>query len=244
MDDRVVAIVLAGGQGSRIRNAYPNIPKPLIPVAGEPFVEWIIRHLSSQGIQQLVVSLGHLAGVAEHYFRHRHPEQMTIHTVREDRPLGTGGGFLWAQQQAAPDADPLVVVNGDSLVLADFSNAWSLLADPTVDAVVLGVEVDDAARYGRLEIDGHGRLLRFREKQAGRGLVNAGVYFFRRRLLGKFPHQRPLSMELDVFPRLLAADAKILVAVCQASFIDIGTPDAVRQADLFIDQHFHRVVPS
>jgi NDP-sugar pyrophosphorylase family protein len=149
---------------------------------------------------------------------------------------------LHAQQQAAPLADPLVVVNGDSLVLADFSPAWQLLADPQVDAVVLGVQVDDANRYGRIEADRAGRLRGFREKTAGSGLINSGVYFFRRRLLAHFPSQRPLSMESDVFPHLLAIDARIRVVECRAPFIDIGTPQTVGQAERFIDQHFRSMV--
>jgi D-glycero-alpha-D-manno-heptose 1-phosphate guanylyltransferase len=244
MDDRVVAVILAGGQGTRIRGLYPDLPKLLIPAAGEPFVEWILRHLNAQGIHRFVVSLGHLANVAENYFRDRAADGSTIRTVRESRPLGTGGGCCLAREQAAPDADPLVVVNGDSLVVADFSEAWRLLADPSVDGVVLGVEVDDGSRYGRIEVDRRGRLRRFCEKQPGRGWVNAGVYFFRRRLCERFADRRPLSMELDVFPALLAAGAQIAVARCQASFIDIGTPESVGQADEFIEHHFKRAVPS
>jgi NDP-sugar pyrophosphorylase family protein len=243
MDDRAVAIVLAGGQGSRIRGLYPDLPKALIPAGGRPFLEWILQHLSSQGIQQFVLSLGHLADVTERYVHERPADRLSIRTVREECPLGTGGGVKHAQRQAAPLADPLVVVNGDSLVLADFSPAWQLLADPQVDAVVLGVEVEDAARYGRIDVDRRGRLRGFREKTPGAGLINAGVYFFRRRVLAHFSSQRPLSMECDVFPHLLAIDADLRVAVCRAPFIDIGTPETAGQADRFIDQHFRSVVP-
>lgn len=243
MEDQVVGIILAGGQGSRIRSLYPDMPKPLIPVSGEPFIEWVLRHASSQGIRQFVISLGHLAEVAERYFRSRPADHLTIRTVREDVPLGTGGGFWRAQEQAAPDADVLAAMNGDSLILADFSAAWKILADPRVDGVVLATEVDDARRYGRIEANSAGRLLRLREKQAGGGLVNAGVYFFRRRVLEKFPRRRPLSMELDVFPRLLADGAEFAVAVCQAPFIDIGTPESAGQAGPFIDRNFKGVTP-
>ena len=244
MDDQVVAIILAGGQGTRIRGLYPELPKLLIPAAGEPFVEWILRHLAAQGIHQYVVSLGHLAEVAESYFRTRSPDGLTIRTVRETSPLGTGGGFCLARELAASDAELLVVVNGDSLVVADFAQAWQLLSDPIVDGVVLGVEVDDASRYGRVEVDHGNRLVRFCEKQPGRGLVNAGVYFFRRRLCERFPTRRPLSMELDVFPELLTAGANMAVARCEASFIDIGTPESVARADEFIEHHLKRAVPT
>lgn len=231
------AIILAGGRGTRISHLQPHLPKPLIPAAGRPFIEWVIRHFQSQGIRQFVISLGHLAEVADAYFRQRADDGLSIMTVRETEPLGTGGGFLFAQR-AAGDADPLVLANGDSLVLADLAGAWRQLEDPTVDGVVVGLAVDDAARYGGLEVDDAGRLLRFREKQPGAGLINAGVYCFRRRLLASFPTQLPLSMELDVFPSLLRQGAKLMVHRSRAPFLDIGTPESLAEAEGFIARHW------
>ncbi len=127
MDDRSAAIILAGGQGTRIRELFPNVPKPLIPAAGEPFIEWVLRHASTQGIGRFVISLGHLAEVGQDYFRNRAPDGLTIRTVVEREPLGTGGAVEWAQRTAASNADPLVILNGDSLVLADYAPAWRLL---------------------------------------------------------------------------------------------------------------------
>jgi D-glycero-alpha-D-manno-heptose 1-phosphate guanylyltransferase len=180
-----------------------------------------------------------LADVAERYFHERPAYGLSIKTVREAQPLGTGGGFLFAQQ-AAGEADPLVLANGDSLVLADLAGAWRLLDDPMVDGVVVGLDVDDASRYGGLEIDASGRLLRFSEKQPGRGLINAGVYFFRRRLLASFPDKRPLSMEFDVFPALLRGGAKLMIHRCSAPFLDIGTPETLAEAEPFLAQHWPR----
>ena len=208
------AILLAGGRGTRISHLHPDLPKPMIPAAGRPFIEWVVRYFQSQGVRRFVVSLGHLAEVAEAYFRERKPDGLSINTVRETEPLGTGGGFLFAAE-AAGDADPLLLANGDSLALADLTGVWRWLENPAVDGVVLGLEVEDAARYGRLEVDREGRLLRFREKQPGRGLINAGVYFFRRRMLASFPQTTPLSMELDVFPALLKQGAKLMVDRCR-----------------------------
>jgi D-glycero-alpha-D-manno-heptose 1-phosphate guanylyltransferase len=237
MKEHACAIILAGGRGTRISHLQPHLPKPLIPAAGRPFIEWVIRQLQSQGVRRFVVSLGHLAEVAEAYFRERPADELSIKTVRETEPLGTGGGFLFAQQ-AAGDADPLLLANGDSLVLADLAGLWRQLEDPTVDGVVVGLEVDDAARYGGLDVDGEGRLLEFREKRAGAGLINAGVYCFRRRLLAAFPKRLPLSMELDVFPALLERGAKLLVHRSTAPFLDIGTPESLAAAGKFLSRHW------
>lgn len=237
MNTSPCAIILAGGRGTRISHLQPHLPKPLIPAGGLPFIEWVIRHVQSQGVRQFVVSLGHLADVAEAYFRERPVDELSIKTVRETEPLGTGGGFLFAQQ-AAGNADPLLLANGDSLVLADLAGAWQKFEDPTVDGVVVGLEVEDAARYGGLDVDGEGRLLEFREKRPGAGVINAGVYCFRRRLLAAFPQQHPLSMELDVFPALLRQGAKLLVHRSTAPFLDIGTPESLAAAGEFLSRHW------
>lgn len=231
------AVILAGGRGTRISRLQPNLPKPLIPVCGHPFVEWVIRHFAAQGVDRFVISLGHLADVAESYFRSRPADDLAISTVRETEPLGTGGGFLFAQQ-AAGEADPLILANGDSLVLADLRSAWRFFEDSDVDGVVVGLEVDDAARYGGLETDSNDRLLRFSEKRPGRGLINAGVYFFRRRLLASFPAKKPLSMECDVFPELLRAGTNLVVHRCQAPFLDIGTPESLAEMEPFLRRHW------
>lgn len=99
--------------------------------------------------------------------------------------------------------------------------------------------MSDASRYGTLTCDAAGRLLVFAEKQPGAGVINAGVYLFRRRLLARFPAHRPLSFETDVFPRLIP-DCHIQTMVVDAPFIDIGTPASLVQAETFISNHLDR----
>lgn len=237
----VCALVLAGGQGTRIRHLYPDVPKPMIHAAGRPFIEWVLRWLAQQSIRHVVVSLGHLSEVAEEYLAARPSDGLNVRTVRERVAQGTGGAIAWAANSAGA-ADLLVVANGDSLLLADLAPAFRLLRDPQLDGVVIGLEVDDAARYGRLDIDTQGRLLRFSEKQPGGGLINGGVYVLRRRLVDRFPPVRPLSVEAQVFPTLLTQGTQLAVHACRAPFLDIGTPESVLQAEPFIRQHFTRQV--
>jgi D-glycero-alpha-D-manno-heptose 1-phosphate guanylyltransferase len=227
----LTAVLLAGGFGTRIRELYPDVPKPMIPVSGEPFLEWAVRYWKRQGVERFVLSLGHLAEVAERYFTGREE----VITVREPKALGTGGAVLYVAGET-PLSDPFVVANGDSLVLGDVSGALAALAQPGIDGVVLGVEVDDTSRYGSLAVDSDGRLLGFQEKRPGRGWINGGVYFFRLATLERFPRQEPLSMEVDVFPALLAGGADLRVVGIRAPFLDIGTPESVRQAEEFVQQ--------
>lgn len=236
MPERVCGILLAGGAGTRLRSLYPDMPKPFIEVAGQPFISWVLRQFFAQGIDEFVVSLGHLADVAERALHERPVDGLNVRCVREDSPLGTGGAVRLAA--AACEHEWLAIANADSLVLADWHGVWPRLEDPAVDGVVLGVEVPDASRYGQLAVDAHDRLTGFREKQPGAGLINAGVYVLKRRIIERFESRTPLSLEQDVFPALLAAGARLEVERTQAEFLDIGTPETIRAASRFVRRHF------
>jgi D-glycero-alpha-D-manno-heptose 1-phosphate guanylyltransferase len=243
MQANTCAVILAGGRGTRISHLHPDVPKPMIEAAGKPFIEWVVRYLAQQGVGRLVISLGHLAHVAEKYFAERADDGLTISTVREPSPMGTGGALLYAVGQCEP-SEIVVLTNGDSLVMASLDGVWPRLADPLVDGLLVAVEVDDASRYGGLEVSQDGFLTGFREKQPGRGLINAGVYFLKRRLLDAFPQRMPLSMETEVFPTLLAGGARLAVFPCRAPFLDIGTPESIGEASCFIEQYFSQEVQS
>lgn len=233
---KACAVILAGGAGTRLRGLYAGIPKSMIPVAGYPFLEWVIRYLAGQGLRSFVISLGHLSYVAERYLAERPPDGLAIRSVVEREPLGTGGAVRLAQR-STPAVAPLLVANGDSLVLADLGGVWTLLEQPRIDGVVVGVRVEDTSRYGALEVDGSGRLRGFYEKRSGRGMVNAGIYLFRRRLISRFPEGKPLSLEQEVLPALLERGARLMAYPCDAPFLDIGTPETVGLAEDFIRSH-------
>ncbi len=228
-------ILLAGGFGTRIKSLHPDLPKPLIPVNGRPFLDWNLRYWRQQGVSRAVLSLGHLAEVAERYYAMHPPQDMEIRTVTETIPLGTGGAVLFAAGQGL--SDPFFVGNGDSLVLADLKPAMEWMRRGA-DGVIVGVEAADAGRYGTLAVGPDGRLTGFAEKRPGAGVINAGIYVFRQRVFEEFPDRQPLSMETDVFPALLKAGADLRVAAVRAPFLDIGTPDSLGQAEAFIQTHF------
>ena len=235
--DRTVAVVLAGGLGSRIQALYANLPKPMIPVNGRPFLEWVLRYLRREGIRCVVVSCGYKADVIRRYFAASPVEGMAIQTWAEPEPRGTAGGFLEAMGQSEHEADSWLVLNGDSLVVAALGSLYRLLESPHVQGALVGVNVPDTSRYGRVVSDSTGRLLHFEEKQPGQGTINAGVYLFRSSVLDLFPKVRPLSFETQVFPSLLAAGADLRVCSISAPFLDIGTPDSVAQAEDFVRGH-------
>jgi D-glycero-alpha-D-manno-heptose 1-phosphate guanylyltransferase len=227
---------LAGGGGTRIRRLLPDLPKPLAPVAGQPFLHWVLKYLASQGIGSIVISTGYLGDRIEAFLEGTW--QTGVQCRREPSPLGTAGGFLFAADQSGLDPDAWLVCNGDSLALASLTPLIQALGGPDASAAILGVRVDDAARYGTLELDPSGRwLARFAEKRPGAGLINAGVYLLRAGCLNDLPRNRRLSFEFDVFPDLLARGAKISVVIAEAPFLDIGTENSLRRADQFIHSH-------
>lgn len=236
-DDAAVAIVLAGGLGTRLRHRLPDLPKPLAPVAGRPFLEWILRFLRGQGCRRIVLSIGYLAHRIEAYARECAVPGIALECVVEAEPLGTGGAFVHALRQCSAQAETVLACNGDSLALAPLAPLLDPVRAGSLDGAVLGVHVSDAARYGTLGVGLDGRLDGFREKQAGAGLINAGVYAFRRATVDRFPARMPLSFEYDVFPALIAGGARIGVNPAEAPFIDIGTDRSLDQGADFIQAH-------
>ncbi len=240
--NNIATVILAGGYGTRVKHLLPNIPKPMASVVDKPFLEWIICYLKQQGITQQIISTGHLGEVIEEHFKTHHVKGIDIYCCRENEPLGTAGGFINAVQQVKLSPKAWLVMNGDSLIVANFEQLVSYLDDPEVGCVILGVSVDDASRYGSLVFDESNTLINFAEKKAGKGVINGGVYLFRNEILEQFPSQFPLSFEYDVFPTLLKKNIKIKVHSIEAPFLDIGTPETLPQAETFIKENFSNLL--
>jgi NDP-sugar pyrophosphorylase family protein len=232
--DQVTAVILAGGFGTRIKHLLADLPKPMAPVCGKPFLEWVIRYLAKQGIRRSVLSTGYLAETVERHFAGAPVKNVSVKCVPESKPLGTAGGFLHAARQASGESAAWLVLNGDSLALAPLDGMIASLADPAISGAILGVPMPDAARYGTVEHDERGELAAFKEKRPGAGVINAGVYLFRNEILQAFPQREPLSFEKEVFPELASRRFRLKVCVTQAPFLDIGTPESLPQADAFV----------
>lgn len=231
---QTVAVVLAGGFGTRIKHLLGDLPKPMAPAAGKPFLEWVTRYLVKQGVRRVVFSTGYRAETVEEHFASKPIPGIETWCVPETTPLGTGGGFLHAAKTSGQRPAAWIVLNGDSLVFADLRAAVQLLDQPQTDGVVVGQKVPDASRYGTLRLAPSNRLVQFDEKRPGPAVINTGIYFFRNALLEKFPSQRPLSMENDVFPNLLQGGAQFQVLTTDAQFLDIGTPESLPITEKFI----------
>ncbi len=228
------AVVLAGGFGRRIEHLLPDVPKPMAPVDGKPFLEWVVRFLAAQKIGDVILSTGHLADVIERYFHSQPVKNVRIRCIRETRPLGTAGGFLHAVRQTGDRAAAWWVLNGDSLTPVALKAMSESLDDREISGAILGVKVADASRFGTIAQNALGELAGFNEKQPGAGVISAGVYLLRSSAIDRFPDKMPLSFETDVFPALIAGRTRLKVCVTSAPFLDIGTPESLPLADDFI----------
>lgn len=230
--EKTTAVILAGGFGTRIKHLLGDLPKPMAPVNGKPFVEWIIRYLAAQKISDFILSTGYMAETVEKHFQLQPVKNVRVNCVPETAPLGTAGGFLNAIRDAK--SGNFLVLNGDSLVLAPLKELFQSLDDKNISGAILGLRVADASRFGTISQNAHGDLSGFNEKKPGAGIINAGIYLFRPETIEKFPKKTPLSFETEVFPSLIAQNVRVKVCVTDAPFLDIGTPESLPMAEDFI----------
>jgi D-glycero-alpha-D-manno-heptose 1-phosphate guanylyltransferase len=232
---QVVAVVLAGGLGTRIKHLVPGLPKPMVPVAGRPFLEWVVRYLIKQGIRKVIISSGYRAETIERHFQNSMIQNVAITCAAENTPLGTGGGLRHVARVSGERPDAWLVLNGDTLAFADLGKVISALDTPEQAGVIVGREVSDTSRYGTMVVGSAGELLGFAEKRPGKGVINAGIYLLKDSVVVEFPNRVPLSLETDVFPQLV--ERKILFKVCvvDTPFLDIGTPESLQRAQSFVE---------
>ena len=226
----ITALILAGGFGTRVKDLLGDLPKPMAPVHGKPFIEWIVRWLKAQGVCDVVISAGFGSEfVVNHFFNQPVPE-MNVSCVAELQPMGTGGGLAHAASESRGTPPAWLVLNGDSLIFADVAAIIEALGDTS--GVIVTRAVLDTSRYGSVRADDSGRITAFEEKQPGAGQINAGVYLLRHEVLADFPAARPLSLERDVFPSLI--EKGLRAHVVESAFLDIGTPESFAMAEEFL----------
>lgn len=223
------AIVLAGGFGTRLRAVVADVPKPMAPVAGRPFLEHVLRGLARQGVPRAVLGVGYLHEQIVAHFGLRF-EGMALDYEIEHTPLGTGGAIAAALERIEGEA--ALVCNGDTwlaLELPALMALWRQHRQP----VIVAREVPDVARYGALDVEHAGtggRVLGFAEKgRSGPGLINAGVYVLPRTLFADGTPPVPFAIEADVLASLVKR-APVHAFVSDGEFIDIGIPEDYARA--------------
>lgn len=182
----------------------------------------------------MVLGTGYMAEKIERYFGDGKQFALRIRYSREHEPRGTGGALKLAEPLIS---DPVLVLNGDSYVEWDLVPVQELFKTKDADLVIVLQAVADVTRYGSVALDQDGRVTQFVEKgvAAGPGLINAGVYLLRKQIVRGLPAGTAISLEKEVFPRLL--DRRVYGLVCTGLFIDIGIPDDLRRAQGLLTPH-------
>ncbi len=227
------AVILAGGAGTRLRHVIPDLPKPMAPVAGRPFLEYLIAHLAAGGLKDIVLSVGYRAEQIQSHFQNAWGGARISYAI-EPEPLGTGGAIALAVRDA-PGDEPVMVVNGDTFIGMDMADlvAWSKRALRQTSMAMVLCRVEDVARYGAVDHK-DGVVTGFAEKgPAGPGLINGGCYLLRPALFKTYRLSGRFSFEADL---LRPEIARLRPAAYLASgfFIDIGVPEDYARAQLEI----------
>lgn len=221
------AIVLAGGFGTRLQQAVPDLPKPLAPVAGKPFIRYILEWLTDNQITRVILAVGYKWERIREELGDRFRSIELVYSV-EDQPLGTGGAIRKAMNSLT--GDRFFIINGDTYCKLDLSQLCLFHHAGNFELSMVLKPMDDAGRYGLVTIDHKKRVTGFSEKQPGsRGLINAGVYLTNSSIRTYFPDQENFSFEKD----LLQAQLLRIVSgglVTDPYFIDIGIPADYQRA--------------
>jgi mannose-1-phosphate guanylyltransferase len=224
------AVLLVGGQGTRLRPLTLTTPKPLLPVGGVPFLTHQLAKLRQAGIGHVVLATSYRAEVFQETFGDGSPLGLHITYLHETEPLGTGGAIRNAAGGLASAADdPVVVLNGDVLSSHDLAGQVEFHRRVDADVTLHLVEVADARAYGCVPTDDEGRVQAFLEKMDDpvTSWVNAGAYVFRRSVIDEIPPDAVVSVERDTFPSLLEDGRDLRAWKEDAYWCDVGTPEAL-----------------
>ncbi|HEY5997421.1 MAG TPA: nucleotidyltransferase family protein [Candidatus Deferrimicrobiaceae bacterium] len=226
----VSAFVLAGGLGTRLRPVTGDRPKPLAPVGGRPFIEILLDQLRDAGFRHVVLCTGYRAAeVRAAVGAARGP--LAVEYSEEPCPLGTGGALRLALPLAR--SETILVSNGDSYLGLPLPSFLERHDRSGAMATLALKPVPDTGRFGRVETSADGRVLAFREKSGGEGVINAGIYLFRTELVSGIPERACVSLEREVIPGWIDRGIHISGALCDNVFFDIGTPDSHEAADAY-----------
>ncbi|MFE1176768.1 sugar phosphate nucleotidyltransferase [Streptomyces sp. NPDC058773] len=245
------AILLVGGKGTRLRPLTVHTPKPMVPAAGVPFLTHQLARARAAGVEHIVLATSYLAEVFEPYFGDGSDLGLHLEYVTEEEPLGTGGAIrnVASRLHSAPD-DPVLIFNGDILTGLDIAALVGTHRTSGADVSLHLTRVEDPRAFGLVPTDGTGRVTAFLEKpqtpeEIVTDQINAGAYVFNRSVIDTIPAGRPVSVERETFPGLLADGAHLQGMVDSTYWLDLGTPQAfVRgSADLVLGRAPSPAVP-
>jgi NDP-sugar pyrophosphorylase family protein len=230
------AIILAGGKGTRLQESVKDRPKPLAEVAGRPFIEWLLLMLFKQGVRRVIVCTGHMGEMIESQLGSGIRFNLELSYVRDPIPLGTGGAVRNAL--ALLHTNSALVLNGDSYFRFDAKSLQDFHAAHRAETTILLTKVEDASRFGTVDVEDTGEVKAFREKTSGRhsAWINAGIYLVNRGIIESIPENQSVSLEREVFPGLIGKG--LYGKLENGLFWDIGTVDSYKSSTDILSGEF------
>ncbi|HEY2636600.1 MAG TPA: NDP-sugar synthase [Solirubrobacteraceae bacterium] len=223
------ALILAGGEGTRLRPLTSTVPKPVVPLVDRPFIAFMLDWLRGHGVDDVVLSCGYLASGVHNVLGDGAAYGLRLRYVEEPEPLGTGGAVKLAEPLLA---ERFLMLNGDTLTDLDLTAQVRRHEELGAQATLGLVPVEDPSAFGLVRTADDGHVLEFLEKpspdQIDTNLVSGGVYVVERAVLDLMPASGPCSIERDIFPRLIGHGLFGLAS--DAYWLDIGTPARYLQA--------------
>ncbi len=223
------AVVLVGGEGTRLRPLTETIPKPLLPLMDRPSLDHVLDHLARHGVHEVVLSSSYLEETFHSFIEERHGDPR-ITWITEKRPLGTGGAIVNALE--CLDDEPFLALNGDILTDLDLTSMLAFHLERGASATIALHHVEDARPFGLVPTEPDGRVVEFREKPAELvpGDINAGTYVLEPDALAGWRRGESISIERQVFPALIQSGKPVYGFLSDAYWLDLGTPEKYLQA--------------
>lgn len=225
------AVVLVGGEGTRMRPLTETIPKPLLPFMNRPFLDQVLDHLGRHGVEEAICSSPYLEAVFHDFLQSRRDVAPRLRWITEVEPLGTAGAIAGAREHLD---ETFLALNGDVLTDLDIGELVRFHRDRGAVATIALTAVEDARAYGLVETDRGGRVLAFREKPRAHvsGTINAGTYVLEPRVLELVPPKGMVSIERETFPDLIESGEPVFAFVAKGYWRDLGTPEAYLSAHI------------
>jgi mannose-1-phosphate guanylyltransferase len=223
------AVVLVGGEGTRMRPLTETMPKPLLPLVDRPSLDHVLDHMARHGVHEVILSSPYLEATFDPFISARRGDP-AITWITEDAPLGTGGAIVNAL--GAVGDEPFFALNGDILTDLDLTAMLALHRANDAAVTIALHHVDDARAFGLVDVDRDGRVRAFREKPEAPipGEINAGTYLIDPSVLAAWTPGETISIEREIFPAVIRAGDAVFGFASDAYWLDLGTPEKYLRA--------------
>lgn len=218
------AIILAGGFGTRLKHIVSDVPKPMAPVSGKPFIEYILNDLNQKGFKRIILAVGYKSETILNYFGSQY-KNIELNYSYEDEPLGTGGAIKKVLEHCFEKE--VFIINGDTFFDVDFSEMLKVYENKNSDIMIATKEMFKYDRYGTIIINANNEIIQFDEKKYNeKGLINGGIYLIQKDCL-KNIREKQFSFETEILESL---KYQMISYESKGYFIDIGIPEDYYQA--------------